>query len=494
MHKIKTKFDRKIEKIDKKNIKKTLNFSIIDGSFHSVMVGMGENYVNPFAIALNATNTQIGLLGSLPKLVSSFCQLWSADIAHRISSKKGFIVKNATARAFTWLPLFILPLLIRKFNVWLLILFFTLYYSFGNLNAPIWNSWMGDIVQAENRGKYFGKRNKATGSAAFFSMVAAGIILHLFEGINIWVGYGIIFGIALIAKLISVSYLNLMYEPNVPIKQNNLNFISFLKTMRSSNFGMFALYTSVFWFTVSIAAPFFSVYMLRTLNFSYLQYTVLISTTTVATFMTMLYWGKHSDIFGNKKIITIASMLVPVVPILWALYHNFFYLIFVQVISGFAWAGFNLSASNYVFDSAKPHESAKFFAYNNVTTAIAMFLGAMTGTILIKFLPTPWFFVSSFQLLFLISGIARIIVVYSFTPKIKELREVEQARTSELFLNLVAVKPISGLIYESVNTAYSTAKHVRKGVDYLHNRVTRKKPEEKVKYVSLDKLKKVKKK
>jgi len=47
-----------------------LKYSIADGSAYSAMLGLIQDYVVPFALALKATIVQVGLLSSIPNLVA----------------------------------------------------------------------------------------------------------------------------------------------------------------------------------------------------------------------------------------------------------------------------------------------------------------------------------------------------------------------------------------------------------------------------------------
>ncbi|OHB93760.1 MAG: hypothetical protein A2Z57_02535 [Planctomycetes bacterium RIFCSPHIGHO2_12_39_6] len=73
-------------------VRRSLDLSIKDGVAFASTIGFGENYINPFAVALGASNFQIGLLGSLAQLVPSFIQLKAADITERLGSRKKVVV------------------------------------------------------------------------------------------------------------------------------------------------------------------------------------------------------------------------------------------------------------------------------------------------------------------------------------------------------------------------------------------------------------------
>jgi flagellar protein FlaI len=61
-----------------------------------------------------------------------------------------------------------------KFNlIFLVFLAIILYWIFGMMPGPAWSSWMGDLVEADRKGRYFGKRNMITGITLFDLLKAA---------------------------------------------------------------------------------------------------------------------------------------------------------------------------------------------------------------------------------------------------------------------------------------------------------------------------------
>jgi len=69
-----------------KIIEKSLNYSVKDGVAASISVNVGENFISPYAIALKATNFQLGLLSALPNLIP--IQLLTKSVMEKFSRKK----------------------------------------------------------------------------------------------------------------------------------------------------------------------------------------------------------------------------------------------------------------------------------------------------------------------------------------------------------------------------------------------------------------------
>ena len=91
--------------------------------------------------------------------------------------------------------------------------------------------------------------------------------------------------------------------------------------------------------------------MLKDLGFSYLQFTAVTAAELIASFLTMGLWGRMIDDNGTKNVLYISGLLTPLIPFFWLFSNNFYYLLIVEAFSGVAWAGFNLSSSNFIFDA-----------------------------------------------------------------------------------------------------------------------------------------------
>ncbi len=309
---------------------------------------------------------------------------------------------------------------------------------------PVWGSLMSDLVAEKKRGEYFGWRNKVLGILIVVFSFIAGNILHVFEPAKIYQGFALIFGFAGIFRFISCYFLTRMYEPPlVPKKEDYFNFFMFIRRRRESNFAQFVLFVAAFNFCVHLASPFFAVFMLRELQFSYVMYTAVTVTATGMIFLMMGRWGRHADRVGNLRVLRFTAPVIAILPLLWIFNQDPAYLFFVQCVSGFAWAGFNLCASNFIYDAAKPEKRTRCIAYFNVVNGTAICFGAFLGGILMdNVLP---FFGCNIFALFTFSALLRLGVALRGPIRLKEVRSVEKVSSEQLFFSMVKIKPILGV-------------------------------------------------
>ena len=434
--------------------KKTLTLSIKEGSAASVMAGAGDAYVAPFALSLGANNFQIGLLSSLPALFSPIAQIIGSRLMETYSRKRIMSI-GAFMQALMWLPVLVLGLIYwhgaSSYIPTTLIIVYSIYAIFGATGGPAWFSLLGDIVPAKIRGKYFGKRNKICTAVALVATLLAAFVLDYFKTKGmVLLGFTAIFLTANISRMISAYLLSRHYDPAFKLEEGYyFSFWQFIKKAPSNNFGRFVIYVGMTYFAVLIAAPFFTVYMLKNLSFSYTTLMLVNISATVFTLIFSPVLGKFADKYGNRELLKFGGILIPLAPAFWLFSGNPWYLAFVpQLAAGLGWASFNLAASNFIYDIVTPQRRGICVTYFNTFVYAGTFLGASVGGILATYIPIT--FMNNLLFLFVISGVLRGLASLIMLPKIKEVRDVSTASSNPL-VYIKEMNLAEGVIYETLN-------------------------------------------
>ena len=168
--------------IIKKRIKQSLDLSIKEGSYASVSSALGVSYFSPFALAIGASPSQIGILSAFANLFPGISQLIQSKKQYKkkISNKKA-LIQNAFLSYFLMLFLIALGIfyvLGYSFVVWGTIIVVGLFYYFFGIMDSSWFVLMGTLVPENQRGKYFSKRNR---KLQFFGMIAMIISAYLLD-------------------------------------------------------------------------------------------------------------------------------------------------------------------------------------------------------------------------------------------------------------------------------------------------------------------------
>ncbi|MEK6872299.1 MAG: MFS transporter, partial [Nanoarchaeota archaeon] len=397
-----------------------------------------------YALALGASNLLIALLSTLPGLLGNLNQLTTLNLIKK-QSRKSIVMTAVILQALLWIPLIGL-------GIWYMLapdfrktipLFLLFVYSFlimsGSSGSPAWNSWMRDLV-LKNSGRYFGMRNRIMHICIIFSMFVASGILTFFKTTTPIIGFCIIFAIAGAARLISAFFLLRQYEPKFKYSDEAyFSFYDFVKKMLFNNFGRFVLLVSLISLATNFAGPFFAVYMLQELQFSYVQFTFVSTAALVSMIFFLPRWGDFADKFGNVRVMQFNAILIALIPLLWfasiffsslSIWFIVFYLVALELYSGYAWAGFNLSAGNFIYDAVTKERMAFCVAYFNIINAFCAFVGAILGAFIAS-QKIQIFGIEGLVLLFLLSFIGRCLVAIYMQTAIREVRQVSDFKLKE---------------------------------------------------------------
>lgn len=469
----------------KQTLQRNLTAILAETRTASISQNIAEKFLVPFAIVLGARSLSIGILSTLPQLSGAIAQLFSVKILSRLGTRKKVISLFLFLQALMWLPLFLVPFLFPSIGIFSLIGCFSVYYVLGGLYTPAWTSWLASIVPEHARGRFFGTKNQAAGRFGFLAATLGGYLLHLLADVHIWLAYGILFLCGFLAKLVSIIFVLRMKEDEeiqrLPLFQG-ITFIDFLRHIKENSFGQYVFYMCCMSFATNIAAPYFIPYMLRPvseggLGWNYLQFTIISAIASCAAFFVFKHWGSLADRFGNKRVLVFTGFLIPFVPLLWIFSQNYWYLLFVEIFSGIAWAGFNLVTANYVFDLVGSQNRMLYTAYYNSLTTFSIFLGALAGSQL-KYVGL-FFGINGFLFLFAISFLCRFAVALFFLTKLRELREVEGYH----FFHELAIHPVQGFTHGAVQSVRDSFVHFKrkhmldivKAEHYIEKKMQRKK-------------------
>ncbi|OQA27399.1 MAG: Major Facilitator Superfamily protein [Verrucomicrobia bacterium ADurb.Bin345] len=440
--------------------RRTRTLSVVEGGVWSFMAGFGDAFISPFAIFLKASNRAVALLSTMPVLLGAFSQMIGASLTDRLGRRRDVIVPLVTIQALAFLPLFLIPLFLPSHAVLAVLLCAGLAVACGHAATPAWMSLMGDVVPEAGRGDYFGRRGRVIILLVFLSTLSAGGVLTVMQQKGrVATGFAVLFSVACAARLLSARLLARHYDPPYrPTREQYFSFWDFLRRMPRSNFAKFALFFALMTGAANVAGPFFNVYMLRDLQWSYAQFTVNTAAFLVTQFVLVRWWGRIGDRHGNRVVLVTTSLLLPVPAVLWTLSTDYFVLLLVQIVAGAAWSGFSIGAQNFVYDAVTPGKRARISAYSTVLNGTFTLLGGtLLGAWLANNLPETYpfgshtvTFLSPLPGVFIVSALLRALVAAIFLPLFREVRETERIHPVALLLRLSGSDILTGFIWQTV--------------------------------------------
>lgn len=423
---------------------KSLDISWKEGIAASIMQSLFDEYLIPFGLFLGATPLDIGFLVAIPHLLSSFALFFAVKAVDIWGNRLRFLTHATALQAFILIPMALFSFLAFPSRILGLIMVVTLFRILANLISTVWGSLTSDYLPPAERGKYFGWRSKIIGLAGLGAVMFGGLLLNGFKASATRWGFFILFLITVTARVVSAKLMTSMQDiPFAKKQEDEFTFFMFLRRFKESNFVKFVFYVASITFATTLASPYFSVYMLQDLHWSYLTYMMVHLGGVVSGLISLPIWGKHADTVGTARVLKITSLLIPLIPLFWTFSTSIPYLFCVEIFSGFVWGGFNLCSLNFIYDAVSPGKRVRCLGYFSFINGLATFFGASLGGYLAERL--PMMNGSHILPLLLISTAARFLSHFFLSRQFHEVRNsVQKVSRLELLFSVTGIRPLLG--------------------------------------------------
>jgi MFS family permease len=450
-----------------KRQKQNLKNAIYEGMGFFATTGFGDGYVSAYAVLRGATEQFIGLLASVPLALGLFLQVLSPYIMKKLRHRKGLVTAFSLLGALFWLLILGTAFVAPETALPLLLVFFSIYTILLYIEGTIFSSWIADLVPESLRGTYFGQRNAWIQIASVVATLSAGIILDWFKDTNAILGFCALFALAFLFKMLSWHFLSKMddpiYDHSKTLSQHPLDFL------KSGNPGLrhLIILFGAFIFMVQLVSPFFVLYMLRTLGFSYLEFMAVILASQVATVFAAPYWGRVSTLHGNKIVLSICLIIASIVPLYWFFLTSFWQLALFELISGVAWSGIYLCLFNHILAMSKSEEVSSNFSNRYFFAGIGALLGPNVGALVLISLGNASFFsVDAMHLLMILSLLGRLVIALAIILAIREASLLLDKKRRALLVSLALTNPVREFVGGTLGVATMAASFAKGGVHH----------------------------
>ncbi len=384
-----------VAKLTQEDTERGMRLVIGDGLAAEVMTTLTSGaFLVAMALMLGASNLQIGVLSALPTFTNIF-QLISIWLVRRSNNRRAVTVICTILARIPLVVIGVVPLIFPgAAGIQFLIVFLSVFYFFGSLAGPSWNAWVKDLVPESMLGSYFSRRGSYTQTLNVVLSLAAALGVDYIRKQypqNELDTYYLLFLLAGIAGLTGAAILSRAPEQQVYMDKENI-FRLLKRPLSDLNFVRLLVFNSAWVFAMSIAQPFFTVYMMKGMGLSLSYITVLTIISQLFGIFTIRIWGTFADRYSNKTIIAISAPLYIISLILWCfvgiytkMYANIILLVIVHILMGVANAGINLSITNIGLKLAPAKDAIVYLSAKNIITAVFSALGPVAGGILADF-------------------------------------------------------------------------------------------------------------
>lgn len=441
-----------------------MNWIIWDGILAGTMAALTSGvFLTGFALLLGATETLVGLLNGLPRL-ASLVQPIGSYFVERLNARKRISCWVFGPARLLWLVVIALPLVGPGHGawvpgMWLSIGAAVLSSLMAGFASPSWFAWMAELVPERVRGRFFGRRTMYTGLVTAVVGFLAGRFIDLWKarfGDDSWGGFIVVFAFALACGMASWYTLIVCPEPRVaaPREKGPTPYWAMLRQVwEDRNFRNFVYFGSLINFGVWIASPFFSVYMIRVLQLPYWLMGLLTGVNSLGSLVMVGLWGRLSDHFGNRPVISACVRGISLTPVLWVLSANgsWWPLVVAHLVGGVSWSGYFLAQMNMTFKLTPSERRSVYIGLYYALSSLPSLVAPILGGILIQH-SSNWHWqigeyrVISYHLIFLASGLTRLMASGVFAkvhePQAKSVRHMVRVLGHSRWYN-----PLRGVRY-----------------------------------------------
>jgi MFS family permease len=332
-----------------------------------------------FAVALGAGNFAIGILAAVPFCVQ-LLQIPAVLLVERWRARRDICVAStAVGRAFL-LGAAAAPVIGGWLAVPVLIVSLAIYQAMAAIAGCAWNSWMRDLVPSTQFGRFFGRRTAATTTLSVVLAFLGGVLIDAWKRYvpdHTVFGYSLLFLVAAMIGYVGVYLLRITPDrPMVPAEKAMPPLALLVAPLREANFRRLIIFLSSWNFAANLAAPFFTVYMLKSLGYPMTTILALTIGSQMSNLAALGLWGVLIDRFSNKAVLEIAAPLFLACTLAWTMTGvpwiepmTLYLLVIIHVLMGIATAGVGLASGNIAMKLSPAGQATAYLAANSVISA-----------------------------------------------------------------------------------------------------------------------------
>lgn len=371
-------------------LRRVLYYRNLDGVCTKAMDTLtGGPFLAGLALALGASNLQIGLIAAIPFL-SKIMFIPSVWVVERFRRRRLIcVVCSAIGRPLLLgaglAPFWLAP----QHALWLLMVGLGVYSVWATVSGLAWNAWMRHLLPDRIRGRVFSRR--------LWTMGVVGMALSLGGALAVdgwtqmgqprWAPLAALFVMGAAAGIVGVFFLNRIPEqPTARAKGFSLGRALRLP-FQDRGFKRLIAFSGAWSFATNLALPFITVYMLSALRLPFLLVMAFTVASQLANLAFLNIWGRVADRYGNKAVLYLCTPVFSLSLLLWTFtvaeqqWLSLALIALIHVMNGMATAGIDVANDNLLFQLAPRQMSTPYFAsaalVNSMAAGVAPILGGV---------------------------------------------------------------------------------------------------------------------
>ncbi len=430
-----------------------------DGLSFSIMVGIGETYLPAFVLARGMGEFTAAMIATVPILLGSLLQLAAPLVLQKVGSYRRFVVMTASLQAVSMLSLFCMSLA-KHVPAWAVFIPATMYWAAGLSTGPAWNTWVEQIVPRRIRPGFFAIRSRLCHAGVLMGLITGGLVLRWSAQTDFPVTiFGVLFGVGAMGRFLSAAMLARQSEGydhthlKMAAKESVRTvdrFHTVLQTLRHPGpIGRFVLFLMAVQTAVHISGPYFTPFMLKSMQMSWVEYMGLLSLGFVGKMISLPWAGRIANRFGSDRLLWIGGLGIVPISSFWMWNQSVWFLACVQVVSGMVWGCYELAMLLQFFHQIPSNRRVGILTLYNLGNSAAMVAGSLIGATILNWLGATK---DAYLAVFVCSSIARATALMMM-PGGKTVVVTTRTAVHGWLSRTIAVRPMSGSMERPIFSA-----------------------------------------
>jgi MFS family permease len=355
-----------------------------------VLSGLASSFLSVFVLRLGGSNVLIGLLTSLPALITILWLIPAGRIIERQRSHLRVVLVSGVLMRLAYLLVALVPLVFVAFRAEAVVAVVVLGTIPASMSMVAFSVMLAEVVPVQRRARVVGLRNFLVSVSSTLAVLIGGWFLELtpFPANFQW-----LFAVGFLTSLGSIYYLSRLKVPDAPVPPSPVaaprmplatRLLGHLRMLWGHQpFARFALCSFAYHWGLYLTIPLYSIYWVRYLHASDSWIGFIGMVLGAVTALAYPFWGHQASRRGSRKVLLVSALAGTLYPILTGLSPSVEPLLIAAVVGGIASAGFGLSLFNRLLEVTPDQRRPSFLAAYNVLINVAVFVAPMIGTALI---------------------------------------------------------------------------------------------------------------
>lgn len=390
---------------------------------------VGASFVNMYTVELGATPTQIGLFHSVTISVQNMLQIIWGHLSDKIGWRTPFVFLGGLGISLLWIPILFAS------NPTEVLILIAIQAFFTSMRLPNKTALIGDLAPNEKRGTITANINFFSTLAGLFAVLFSGFIMYNTSG-SLQNIYSIPFmSAALFGILGSFAILFIgekrkeSFRPDGSKQKNVGQLLAKLK--ESKDYQKYLVVTLLSTSSLVLLLPVISIMTIVVLKVDKITFAFYGVVRSVTLLIFQKWMGRIVDLTGRKTLMVVQRLLYIVVPGLFVLAPNKYYVFLPYLLIGFLHAIEGTANLSYLLDVTPQEERGSFISLFSVALGFGTFFSSILSGYLIEYLSQSVSLIEALKMVALITTLLRVPTSLAYIT-LKEPRSYESTLSREL--------------------------------------------------------------